>query len=308
MIEADATGGQSDGVALNPERRITYSRLVNEIWARGFTVLNDARIAETGREFTDAPELRAAYSQRDVELARAEGLADANVNQILFAGLGAPLAIGGGLASGGLLLAGGGGFGSTLGTAVSVDFAQANVRGYLNGRFTQQSTVGGTTISALTNGRLGEGAYALGTLGVGVAGLAKSGLQRFGIGATNAAESTVAAGETRAGTALQTYWPPNRGFQGAPITEELATGARIDRYGYEGGTFLAPEGTPDWMRSLAPGTTSKPYNLYEVVHPIEVQSGKAAPWFNQIGGGTQYELPMSVSDAIAKGHLRRVGP
>jgi hypothetical protein len=106
---------------------------------------------------------------------------------------------------------------------------------------------------------------------------------------------------------LQTYWPPNRGFQGAPITEELAAGTRIDRYGYEGGTFLSPEGTPDWMRSLAPGTTSKPYNVYQVVKPVEVQSGKAAPWFGQIGQGTQYELPMSVSEAIAKGHLKRVG-
>ena len=112
----------------------------------------------------------------------------------------------------------------------------------------------------------------------------------------------------RAGTALQTYWPPNRGFQGASITEDLPVGARIDRYGYEGGTFLSPQGTPDWMRSLAPGTTSKPYNIYEVTSPIQVQSGKAAPWFGQVGQGTQYELPMSVSDAIAKGYIKRVGP
>ena len=107
---------------------------------------------------------------------------------------------------------------------------------------------------------------------------------------------------------MQTYWPPNRGFQGASITEDLAVGARIDRYGYEGGTFLSPQGTPDWMRSLAPGTTSKPYNIYEVTSPIQVQSGKAAPWFGQVGQGTQYELPMSVSDAIAKGYIKRVGP
>ena len=62
------------------------------------------------------------------------------------------------------------------------------------------------------------------------------------------------------------------------------------------------------MRSLAPGTTSKPYNIYEVTSPIQVQSGKAAPWFGQVGQGTQYELPMSVSDAIAKGYIKRVGP
>lgn len=120
-----------------------------------------------------------------------------------------------------------------------------------------------------------------------------------------AAETAVV---TKPGTALQTYWPPNRGFQGASITEELTVGARIDRYGYEGGTFLSPQGTPDWMRSLAPVTTPKPYNICEVTSPLQVQSGKAAPWFGQVGQSTQYELPMSVSDAIAKGYLKRVGP
>ena len=123
-----------------------------------------------------------------------------------------------------------------------------------------------------------------------------------------AASESGLIGEARAGTASPTYWPPNHGFQGTPITEELSVGMRIDRYGYEGGTFLSPEGTPDSMRSLAPGTTAKPYNVYEVTRPIEVQSGKAAPWFGQIGQGTQYEFPMSVTDAIAKGYLRRVGP
>lgn len=127
-------------------------------------------------------------------------------------------------------------------------------------------------------------------------------------GTARLAEKGATVGEARAETALQTYWPPNRGFQGTPVTEKLAAGTRIDRYGYEGGTFLSPEGTPDWMRSLAPGTTAKPYNIYEVAQPIEVQSGKAAPWFNQVGGGVQYELPMSVSDALAAGSLRRVGP
>jgi hypothetical protein len=62
------------------------------------------------------------------------------------------------------------------------------------------------------------------------------------------------------------------------------------------------------MRSLAPGTTSKPYNVYEVAKPIKVQSGKTAPWFGQLGGGTQYELPMSVKDAIAKGYLQKGKP
>jgi len=30
-------------------------------------------------------------------------------------------------------------------------------------------------------------------------------------------------------------WPPNRGFDGAPTTEELKPGTLVDRYGYDGG-------------------------------------------------------------------------
>ncbi len=103
-------------------------------------------------------------------------------------------------------------------------------------------------------------------------------------------------------------WPPNRGFEGAPVARTLPRGTRVDRYGYEGGTFVSPVGTPVSARSLAPGTTAKPYNVYEVVKPIEVQSGKVAPWFGEVGKGTQYELPMSVGEAVAKGYLTKVGP
>ena len=60
--------------------------------------------------------------------------------------------------------------------------------------------------------------------------------------------------------------------------------------------------------ALAPGTTDKPYNIYEVVKPIDAEGGPAAPWFGQPGGGIQYELPTSVKDAVANGSLRRVGP
>jgi hypothetical protein len=55
-------------------------------------------------------------------------------------------------------------------------------------------------------------------------------------------------------------WPPNRGFLGEPERVTLMPGTRVDRYGFEGGTFVSPEGTPYEMRLLAPGTQSKPYN------------------------------------------------
>jgi hypothetical protein len=108
-------------------------------------------------------------------------------------------------------------------------------------------------------------------------------------------------GAPRTGTALQTYWPPNRGFLETPVTEKLGVGTRIDRYGDDTGTFFAPQGTPYWMRSLPAWIAdTKPYNVYEVIRPIEVQSGKAAPWFGQFGQGTQYEFPLKVVDGITQ--------
>jgi hypothetical protein len=105
-----------------------------------------------------------------------------------------------------------------------------------------------------------------------------------------------------------TYWPPNRGFDGPPTTTTLPAGARIDRYGYDGGTFVSPQGVPSPKRALAPGTTDKPYSVFEVVNPLEVKAGKIAPWFNQPGGGMQYELGKSIKELLECGAIRRVTP
>ncbi|WLD93031.1 glycohydrolase toxin TNT-related protein [Alkalihalobacillus sp. AL-G] len=51
-------------------------------------------------------------------------------------------------------------------------------------------------------------------------------------------------------TAIQTYWPPNRGFLGTPKTETLQKGTLIDRYGSEYGSFVSIKGTPFQMRAL----------------------------------------------------------
>jgi hypothetical protein len=104
----------------------------------------------------------------------------------------------------------------------------------------------------------------------------------------------------------QPIWPPNRGFVGEPVKEVLGTGTRIDRYGFRGGTFASPEGTPYAARALAPGTASKPYEVYEVVKPIDVDSGIVAPWFGEAGGGFQYELPRSVEWLLDNGYLKVV--
>ena len=81
----------------------------------------------------------------------------------------------------------------------------------------------------------------------------------------------------------------------------------VDRYGYDSGSFVSPLGTPYENRSLPIGTDKKPYSVFEILAPIEVKAGRAAPWFNKIGGGIQYKFDRSISELIEQGLLRRVG-
>lgn len=101
-------------------------------------------------------------------------------------------------------------------------------------------------------------------------------------------------------------WPPNRGFDGEPVTITLEPGTRVDRYGYDGGYFVSPEGTSYTERALPVGTDKKPYTVFEIVKPVEVQSGKIAPWFGEKGGGIQYEFSNKISELLEQGILRKV--
>ncbi|MBX3440755.1 MAG: glycohydrolase toxin TNT-related protein [Planctomyces sp.] len=56
-----------------------------------------------------------------------------------------------------------------------------------------------------------------------------------------------------AGQRLTSYYPPNRGFSGAPVAETLQPGTLIDRFGLDTGRFASPAGTPVPMRSLPYG-------------------------------------------------------
>lgn len=104
-------------------------------------------------------------------------------------------------------------------------------------------------------------------------------------------------------------WPDQPGgFLETPTKTTLPVGMTLDRYGPETGSFLSPEGTPFEQRSLFPGTQETGYNIYEVVKPIEVNAGTAAPWFEQPGGGVQYQTPMSIESLIDGGFLRRIYP
>ncbi|MGW1056538.1 TNT domain-containing protein [Micromonospora rubida] len=98
-------------------------------------------------------------------------------------------------------------------------------------------------------------------------------------------------------------YPPASGFvlgpDGRPIKNQqtLLPGYRLDRFGFPGGAFLAPLGTPFSARSLPPSNLNTPadaplsnYHVYCVIRPFPVDSGPIAPWFAQSGLGTQFQL------------------
>lgn len=97
-------------------------------------------------------------------------------------------------------------------------------------------------------------------------------------------------------------YPPADGFLlvgGEPVRykQKLTPGKRIDRFGYPGGSYLAPAKTLFLQRALPPqnlntptGTPQSNYHLYCVIRPFDVDAGPIAPWFEQLGLGLQYKL------------------
>ncbi|MCP4609306.1 MAG: glycohydrolase toxin TNT-related protein, partial [Planctomycetes bacterium] len=110
-------------------------------------------------------------------------------------------------------------------------------------------------------------------------------------------------------TALTKYFPDDNGFLGETAETFLYKGQKIDRYG--GGDwsrFFSPQGTADFARALPPGTAGQPLRTFEVMKPFPVQSGKVAPAFGQIGGGTQMVSPVKLKILLNKGILKEVTP
>jgi hypothetical protein len=126
-----------------------------------------------------------------------------------------------------------------------------------------------------------------------------AGYQRFGV------QSQVewVQNYTTQTTPNKLIFPPGNGFVLGPHGEQVKTrqtmlpGYRLDRFGFPGGAFLAPLGTPFSARSLAPQSLNTPanaplanYHTYCVLKPFDVDSGPIAPWFAQTGLGTQFQL------------------
>lgn len=107
-------------------------------------------------------------------------------------------------------------------------------------------------------------------------------------------------------------YPPNNGFlgdfgpRGNPGVTVLRPGAMVDRFGFDGGRFAAPAGTPVGQRSLPPDVAKLPYSVFVVERRLVVQHGTAEPWFGQPGMGTQFHLPAPVRDLVKTGYLRKM--
>ena len=70
----------------------------------------------------------------------------------------------------------------------------------------------------------------------------------------------------------------------------LSPGTIVDRFGSDHGVYTAPYGTP----------------LTNVLKPINVDAGTIAPYFGEMGGGTQYIFKEAIENLIKSGYLERV--
>ncbi len=147
---------------------------------------------------------------------------------------------------------------------------------------------------------------------------------------------------------LSRYWdyaandyryPPNSGFarsgnfpNGRLLIKQtiLQPGMKVDRFGGYGGAYLSPLGVPFTERALPPrnlNTNAQDplhlcnYHAFRVLKSFRVDSGPAAPAFEQEGGATQYHLlsryvpgaPQSpeelpVSWLLQNGYLEEIEP
>ncbi len=101
----------------------------------------------------------------------------------------------------------------------------------------------------------------------------------------------------------QIKWPPNDGFAGPPVPEMLPPGTLLDRFGDENGTFFSPRGARYGWRALPYLCEQQDYTIYRVLLPLPVWVGKAAPWFNEPGGATQFHTDAPAASMRQDGEI-----
>jgi len=119
----------------------------------------------------------------------------------------------------------------------------------------------------------------------------------------------IKAGEAAKATSFKTsdgkwIYPLNDGFLGARTETVLSVGTKLDRYGPERGSFLAPKGTPFEQRSLPPDSLNSSHTEYEVIRLLPVQAGETASWFGQPGGGTQYKTMHTIEWLLKNKYIK----
>ncbi len=101
------------------------------------------------------------------------------------------------------------------------------------------------------------------------------------------------------------YYPANNGFIGAPESITLNSGTIIQHIGGTCGKYVAPYFTDPMSLSLPYNKLPlmNQLNLYVVNQEFTVMAGKAAPWFGQPGGGTQYLLSLTIQQLLDLGAI-----
>jgi hypothetical protein len=94
-------------------------------------------------------------------------------------------------------------------------------------------------------------------------------------------------------------WPPDDGFAGTPVAMVLPPGMLIDRFGAPTGRFFSPRGASFAARALPYACEGLAYTTYRVERPLFVWAGKAAAWFDERGGATQFETDAPAALLIA---------
>jgi hypothetical protein len=104
----------------------------------------------------------------------------------------------------------------------------------------------------------------------------------------------------------QVKWPPHEGFTAEPIPMILPPGLLLDRFGGENGRFFSPTGASYEGRALPYDCRLQPYRTYRVKAPLLVWVGRAAPWFDQSGGATQFETDATAAQLVADATIEPV--